>query len=169
MNRAEHDAIVALLQPRHRNIYVELCRAAKAGIPCPTNAALCDHFGGFPASMSYALDRLEKVGLITIERGQYSRRVTIAFTGKMTGGPAPATHWRFKTEEERVADAAKPRKGKKPATYETPENTARRAEQRLQAELEVEARRVSRDVCFACQVPFDKHAEFGCRKWRPRG
>jgi hypothetical protein len=26
--------------------------------------------------------------------------------------------------------------------------------------------RVNRDPCFFCQVPFDKHDEFGCRRWQ---
>ena len=26
--------------------------------------------------------------------------------------------------------------------------------------------RVYRDVCFNCQVPFDKHVDMGCRQWR---
>jgi hypothetical protein len=26
--------------------------------------------------------------------------------------------------------------------------------------------RVNRDPCFCCQVPFDKHGEFGCRRWQ---
>ena len=26
--------------------------------------------------------------------------------------------------------------------------------------------RVKRDVCFNCQVPFDKHDDVGCREWR---
>lgn len=70
--------------------------AADAGQKCPSNYDLCDLIGA--NSTSRVVDimaRLQKRGLIRVERFSYARRVTIVATGKATvhnGSTAP--HWR---------------------------------------------------------------------------
>lgn len=42
-----------------------------------------------------------------------------------------------------------------------------RADNRARRRDDVENRRVSRDPCPFCGTRADRHAEFGCKRWRP--
>ncbi len=77
-----------------------LTRAANRGAPCPTNSRLAELLGacssGAPVS---TLHRLEKLGLIKVDRYASSRQVTIIATGRRTQAPASAAkHWRDRPE-----------------------------------------------------------------------
>lgn len=77
-----------------------LTRAANRNEPCPTNKRLAELLGasssGAPNS---TLQRLEKCGLIKVERYSASRQVTIVATGRRTRAPASAAkHWRDRPE-----------------------------------------------------------------------
>ena len=75
-------------------ILAMLERAADAGQPCPTNAEITEALG--TSSLSTAPDtiaRLERDGLITVERGIRSRVVTIVATGHRTAGEITTPHW----------------------------------------------------------------------------
>ncbi len=77
-----------------------LTRAANRHEPCPTNSRLAELLGarssGAPNS---TLQRLEKRGLIKVDRYSSSRQVTIVATGRRTRAPASAAkHWRDRPE-----------------------------------------------------------------------
>lgn len=77
-----------------------LTRAANRHEPCPTNSRLAELLGarssGAPNS---TLQRLEKRGLIKVDRYSASRQVTIVATGRRTRAPASAAkHWRDRPE-----------------------------------------------------------------------
>ena len=44
---------------------------------------------------------------------------------------------------------------------------AERVAKRKQSEIMAEARRTDREPCGFCGTRADKHAEFGCKRWRP--
>lgn len=76
-----------------------LVNAAERGDACPSNYEIAAAVGAATASRSTEIiNRLEKRGLIQIERGQTSRVVTIVETGKRTGGKIGAVHWRYRPE-----------------------------------------------------------------------
>lgn len=73
------------MTPNETIIYDELCRAAEAGEPCPTNLDLemmigCSSSSGAPT----VVKRLEERGLIEVIRFQRFRRVQICETGRWT-------------------------------------------------------------------------------------
>jgi DNA-binding MarR family transcriptional regulator len=73
-----------------------LIRAANAGQPCPKADDLQELLGCYSNSTpTEVIRRLEKRGLIKVERYQRGRRVTIVSTGKMTRACVnTAPHWR---------------------------------------------------------------------------
>lgn len=83
----------------------EVTRAADAGEPCPSNNGLTDLIGAqSPSSPVNALRRLERAGLIRVERFATARRVTIVATGRQTRLDAPAKpHWRERPEHAAAA------------------------------------------------------------------
>lgn len=69
-------------------------RAANAGAACPSNLDIAQAIGAKSISSGpKALERLEKRGLIKVERGATSRVVTILATGKRTAGTVTKRHW----------------------------------------------------------------------------
>jgi DNA-binding MarR family transcriptional regulator len=73
-----------------------LVDAAEAGRPAPTADDIQEHTGCNSISSTVGfVQKLEKRGLISVERFQRSRRITILATGKRTAGVANQTpHWR---------------------------------------------------------------------------
>ena len=87
-------------------IYQAIKRAAENGLPCPTNDRLAELAGS--VSPSFAVERIKtlaKRNLITVERFQSSRIITIVETGKSTAGERGTPHWR-----DKKAKAQKPKK-----------------------------------------------------------
>lgn len=73
-----------------------LSTAAAAGHRCPTNEDLADALGLRATSAPvWLMQRLEKSGMIVVERYQRERRVTIVETKQSTAAVRnPAPHWR---------------------------------------------------------------------------
>ena len=73
-----------------------LVDAAEAGRPAPTADDIQEHTGCNSISSTVGfVQKLEKRGLISVERFQRSRRITILATGKRTAAVANQTpHWR---------------------------------------------------------------------------
>lgn len=73
-----------------------LVQAAEVGSPCPTADDLSDLIGSSSVSTTVGImQRLEKRGIIKIERYQRERRVTIVKTGAKTAQvKTPVPHWR---------------------------------------------------------------------------
>jgi hypothetical protein len=66
-------------------VLAALTGAANAGLPCPSNDDILAMTGAAsPSSSAAILKKLEKRGLITVERFTNSRRVTIIETGRRT-------------------------------------------------------------------------------------
>lgn len=135
-----------------RVIYEAIKTAAKFGKPCPTNLALSDEVDLSLETTSRHLHALKDLGLIDIEipRSRY-RVITVHEIGKSTAEPPP------------------PKKAGPSAFHQTPEGAALRLERALNKDRDAEARRVQRDPCFMCGTPYDRHEQFGCKRWRPRG
>ena len=136
-----------------RDIYEVVKLAAEAGEPCPTNLALATQTDLSIETASRNLHALADVGLIEIDGSHPRYRVvTVHETGKSTRAAPPP-----------------PKKAGPSAFHQTPEGAALRLERALNKERDADARRVQRDPCFMCGTPYDRHEQFGCRKWRPRG
>ncbi|SNT15685.1 hypothetical protein SAMN06295912_1505 [Sphingomonas laterariae] len=76
-------------------VFTAVAEAADVGAPCPSNQDLADIIDGSVSSPPYILTRLQRQGLIAIERYQKERRITIVETGKQTAPVRnPAIHWR---------------------------------------------------------------------------
>lgn len=70
-------------------------RAAAAGRPCPTNDILAGIIGaGSVSTPARCIKRLERKGLISVQRGNSQRVVTVAATGQRTAGHIEHPHWR---------------------------------------------------------------------------
>lgn len=70
-----------------------LTSAANVGAPCPSNAHLARAAGIVStAAASGYVALLENLGVITVQRGQNRRIVTITATGKRTRGDITAAH-----------------------------------------------------------------------------
>jgi SOS-response transcriptional repressor LexA len=93
-------------------------RRARAGDACPTNDEIASRFGLTSTNMAlYWLKRLERDGLITVERFHRARRVTVHRSGLSTfvserdaakprrngRGPGKSTEWRNHPERGRKA------------------------------------------------------------------
>lgn len=92
-------------QPRGRPplpesvVFNMLNQAAERGDPCPSNDLICVALdASSPSRGSEVLHRLERKGLIKVERGTMSRVVTIVATGKRTAGTVADVHWRYRPE-----------------------------------------------------------------------
>lgn len=105
---------------------------AAAGEICPTNGALCELLGmESVGATSGVLSRLERRGLIAVERGQQSRVVTIIETGRKTAGTVKTAHWRLSRDPKTrrpgarqsspasadPADESRPRVDRDPCTF----------------------------------------------------
>ena len=79
-----------------RRLYVVLCAAADAGLPCPITDDLVDEIGCESNSTpAECLARLEAARMVVVKRYQKHRVVTITATGRSTAEPAnPKMHWR---------------------------------------------------------------------------
>lgn len=82
--------------PWEMMVYRRLRLAAEACEPCPTADELSDLIGSESVAATVGvMQRLERRGLIMVERYQRTRRVTIVATGAKTAEPAnQAPHWR---------------------------------------------------------------------------
>ncbi len=71
--------------------------AADAGEKCPTNLEIADRVGYASISgPANAINLLEASGVITVQRGQASRVVTIVATGRSTAGRVRWAHHKFR-------------------------------------------------------------------------
>ena len=96
---------VSHLTDRDRRVFDILVAAVNAGEKCPSNSNLAHRIGCISTSdPSDIIRRLQRSGLITVDRGSCNRVVTIVATGKSTAGKVTAPHWR-----ERTADVERPR------------------------------------------------------------
>lgn len=82
--------------PWEMMIFRRLREAADAGEDCPTCDDLADLIGANAVATTVGvMQRLERKGLILVERYQRTRRVTIVATGAQTREPVnQAPHWR---------------------------------------------------------------------------
>lgn len=134
----------ALANEREERAFRILKSCAESNQKCPTNGEFCELLGmDSVGATSGVLSRLEKRGLISIERGQCCRVVTITETGQKTAGTVPTPHWRF--NGDRIP--GKYLRHSKPAINADPEPEI--------SDLE----RVDRDPCFLCGT----RGDVGCR------
>ena len=77
--------------------YQAVFAAAEAGAPCPSADDLAEALGFRSVSGTVdVLHRLERRGLIKVDRYQRGRQVTIVSTGKKTAEPScRVSHWRI--------------------------------------------------------------------------
>lgn len=127
-------------------VLAAITRAAKARMPCPSNAALTAMLGGRSHSAgSAAIDRLARRGVIEVERFVNSRIVTIVSSGLRTAG-APGTPIR--------------RAGNVPVGIDRQPQSAPRASQAAGIPAaEPELVRVDREPCTWCGT----RADIGCK------
>lgn len=87
---------IEIEDPWEMMVYRALNDAAEAGVKCPTCDDLADLIDtNSVASTVNVVKRLERRGLIQVQRYQRERRVTIMATGKKTAEVrAPVPHWR---------------------------------------------------------------------------
>lgn len=78
---------------RAARIFGLLKAVAARGDVCPTNALLRERFGVGDQSIVSAFHFLESNGMITVERGNARRVVTIRATGQRTAGTVTKMHW----------------------------------------------------------------------------
>lgn len=123
-----------------QRIYDAIERAANAGEPCPSNGVLAEIAGlsgiGTP---SILVKRLEEAGAIEVERGGRSRVVTIGATGRRTAGRIHKPHFTLALDKEGRAELAA--RKSEPSRNETKRETEkRRAAERLEAKMDINAR-----------------------------
>ena len=84
------------MHERDRRGFAMLKFAANEGQPCPKNETFCMELGFASTSGPVAmLARLERKGMIRVQRFQKSRMVEIIASGKKTAEPENTTpHWR---------------------------------------------------------------------------
>lgn len=133
-----------------------LTAAAEAHETCPTNDALAVAIQASAVAASDLVRRLERRGLIKVQRGNCTRVVTVLSTGKRTLGQVTAPHWRERNGPPPIAPVQQKLVG---MTYPERQifNAARDAE--------IEERRIARDPCVRCAVRKDIHAEHGCKRF----
>lgn len=143
--------MIQQLSETDRTVLEMVTRAADAGLPCPTNGELAGALGfNSHSGPINALERLQRRGLIVVERFQIERRVTIVATGKRTKIFNDRPHWRDVPEHQR-AEKFPPM----PRNYRgRPLKFVPTAEELLNMP------RVSRDPCFHCGARGD--AGCGC-------
>lgn len=93
------------LSDTDRTVLEIVTKAAEEGRPCPTNNEMSCRLGFKSLSGPInALERLQRRGLVTVERFHTERRVTITATGKATKVFNDKPHWRdnpdHQTEEK---------------------------------------------------------------------
>ena len=98
------------LSPWERAVLACIAAAAEAGRTAPTGDELQECCGCESISTTvHLVQRLERKGLIRVQRYQRTRRITILATGKAT---APVTnktpHWRTRKRPGRLPSAALP-------------------------------------------------------------
>lgn len=133
-----------------------LTAAAEAHEVCPTNDALAAAIQASSVAASDLVRRLERRGIIKVQRGNCTRVVTILETGKRTFGQVTSPHWRERNGPPPIAPMQQKLVG---MTY--PERLVFNAER----EAEIDARRIIRDPCVRCGVRKDNHAEHGCKRF----
>lgn len=133
------------LSANAKAVMAMLERAVEAGYPCPSNYEIAAALGAGSISIGPAvLDQLARAGLISIERGQRTRVVTVIANGKRTAGVIGLKHWRDRPENSHRRRIGY---GVRPAKPEAP------------VELPV---RVYRDPCQRCGT----RGDIGCRHGR---
>lgn len=78
---------------RAANIFALIKQAAERGEACPTNTVLRERFGVGQSPISNAFAFLEANGMISVERSNDRRVVTILATGQRTAGKVGKPHW----------------------------------------------------------------------------
>ena len=96
------------LSPWEREVLACVTEAAEAGRTAPTGDELQERCGCDSISTTVNLvQRLERKGLIRVERYQRTRRITVLATGKATAPVANKTpHWRTKKRPGRMPSAS---------------------------------------------------------------
>ena len=80
---------------KSERVFALIKAAAEYGAPCPKNGEIAAAIGlSSPSAVSGHISLLVTAGLITVERGNSSRVVTIVKTGKRTAGSVVKPHWR---------------------------------------------------------------------------
>lgn len=81
-----------------------LVECAEQGLPCPRNSDIAARFHfSTDSTCSGMVSALERVGMITVERYQQGRRITIVDTGKSTAAvPNARPHWRHRSPQARI-------------------------------------------------------------------
>lgn len=132
------------MTPEEQKILEIVTAAANAGEPCPTNSKLADmmHFKSHSGPLGL-LQRLQSRGLITLERFQVERRVTINATGRRTKVYNTQPHWRD-IENYKAAGDKFPPMPRARTSRGCPRNVVKPA---METEI---LERVSRDPCFRC-------------------
>ncbi|MXP24831.1 hypothetical protein GRI39_02060 [Altererythrobacter indicus] len=133
---------------RMRAIMDAIEKIAEAGDVCPTNRELGDLCTPEPIpDVGNLLPRMRAAGWITVKHRGGKRIITIVETGQKTADP-----W-LDTSGGVGAQAGLDDASNNP----------------FEKYAEAENRKVKRDPCFACGIPFHKHDELGCRRWRAMG
>lgn len=132
-----------------KTVFAMIVRAAETGRPCPSNGEIAGAIGANSvATAARWIGKLEKVGLITVERGTSCRVVTIKASGKRTAGIVTKPHWR-------LSDAAKAQAA---ATATRMALSAKHAGFAPISTPTQDLVRVDRDPCFMCGA----RGDFGC-------
>ena len=126
------------MSPAEARVLAAVEKAAADNRTCPTNTELAE-VAGFNSvgAASGVLSRLQKLGLIAIQRGQCSRVVTITSTGAQTAGAVGSPHWR-----DRPGFVASPRK----SSSEIDKTIARL---KMEERAETAPQPVYRDPCWS--------------------
>jgi hypothetical protein len=86
-------------------IYRMVCVAAQAGLPCPVNLDFEDAVGFNSTSMGpKLLARLERKGLVVVQRSQKARRVMVVETGRWTAWPVWHKAGAIRVDRDRQGD-----------------------------------------------------------------
>lgn len=145
--------MIQQLSETDRTVLEMVTLAADAGLPCPTNNEMSCRLGFKSVSGPInALERLQRRGLIVVERFHMERRVTIVATGNKTKVFNDKPHWRD-VPEHQTAEKFPPMP-KKRDYRGRPLKFVPTAEELLNMP------RVSRDPCFHCGARGD--AGCGC-------
>lgn len=125
---------------QEKAVLASIEHAAEAGTACPSNTAFADELSIGASKGSDIIARLERKGLIKVQRGNSMRVVTIVATGKRTAGEITKPHWRLR-------DKAAP-------CEESPRRERREQPVPIPA-LRDDPPRVHRDPCFFCGARAD--------------
>lgn len=125
--------------------------AAENGARCPSNTDISRVLGldNF-AHVSELLNRMKRKGVIAVRTTSNRRIVTILASGKSTATPPPA-----KERRKSASGCVSMRKRVVPAVhsgFEAVKMAGAPAPEK-------------RDPCFKCGVPYNRHADAGCKRW----